>query len=151
MGLFSGAFTVKSYVNIWDRNKKAVSGRLAPRGGDLGKAYRNVRGQTQGVAENATAEAGRHGLDKPGGIGGHYLNEAENIYETAMGRGRPGSSSSSSGTGDIAEPGTKATLARSRKDLYENSNKNRRIVAHTDVNKTKGKKAKQLSRIRGGR
>jgi len=101
-----------------------------------------------------TKQASKAGMDKPGGdvkkLGDMTERAGMRFSKTIHGKWDNDYGSNTS-TDDISEPGTKATLARSRKDLYENSNKNRRIVAHTDVNKTKGKKAKQLSRIRGGR
>ena len=70
MGFWSGGgnvFTANVLSKVWDKNKEKVSERLAPRGGELGKAYRSIRGQTAGVAESWTGKAKDMGLDKPGG------------------------------------------------------------------------------------
>ena len=125
----------KAAGDFWNRNTRSHKIESS-QGGSARDAW------NQG-ATYLTNRAKANNLDKPGGT----------VKEMTDSINRPDFSDyvPTGGKADPKEPGTKATLARSRKDLYENSNKNRRIVAHTDVNKTKGKKAKQLSRIRGGR
>ena len=51
----------------------------------------------------------------------------------------------------VTEPGTQATMARSRLDLYDKSTANRRNIAMTNVNPNKGKKHSVLTQKKGGR
>ena len=51
----------------------------------------------------------------------------------------------------VTEPGTQATMARSRLDLYDKSTANRRNIAMTNVNPNKGKKHSILTQKKGGR
>ena len=143
----------KFYTQTWERNKDALSARFAPREGTAGTIYRNIRGQTEGIAQNVTAEAARHKIDKPGGLLKHYVDEAENIWDTARGEGRNTGSNTSSntGTGDIAEADTRSTIARAGRKDKSNAAFNRRGVEETMVNPNKGKKHTLLTRRKGGR
>ena len=126
----------KAAGDFWNRNTR--SHRIES---SQGGTARDIWDQG---ATYLTKRAAANNLDKPGGT----------VKEMTDSINRPDFSDyvpTGGSEADPKEPGTKATLARSRRDLFENSNKNRRIIAHTDVNKTKGKKAKTLSRIRGGR
>ena len=67
MGWGSFAVAAVQINKAWERNKPAIAEKYAPKGGELGKAYRSIRGQTAGVAESWTGKAKDMGLDKPGG------------------------------------------------------------------------------------
>ena len=155
MGFWSGGgknvFTANVLSKVWDKNKEKVSERLAPRGGELGKAYRNVRGKTADLADAATTNMESVGLDKPGGEFGRFTDWVASLDDKGQ-KLMWGHSSYDDNT--PAPPGSEEDLLKGSRRGLQGIGKNRRVGTEDERRQpyemgpgtllTQGQKAKKL-------
>ena len=114
--------------------------------------YSQLKTGYESAADRATQYAQDKGVDKMGGILGHYAGQVENMWYTAQGRGKGSGGDDSSGDSSVEEPGTRATTSRRFDYGDTGSTRSRRsLLTGGDTNRTQGKKAKTLRRKAGGR
>jgi len=136
---------------IWERNKPLISERIAPRGGEIGKAYRNVRGTTANMAEGATTSMESVGLDKPGSDVKRFTDWAKNVSGKAELIAWGSNSTDNNSSSGAANPedllyGSRRGIQGRRKSGKSNSEDLRRTpyAMKNDTLLTQGQKAKKL-------
>ena len=114
--------------------------------------YSQLKTGYESAADRATQYAQDKGVDKMGGILGHYAGQVENMWYTAQGRGKGSGGDDSSGDSSVEEPGTRATTSRRFDYGQTGTTQSRRsLLTGGDTERNPGKKAKKLSRRTGGR